>query len=72
MEKLNFKLNSDNLENLENFSKILNKDISKIMNEALEEYFINAQKKLLKKNLEDENAMTNLDFDEFWNDVEID
>ncbi|QOY54747.1 hypothetical protein HUE87_00410 [Candidatus Sulfurimonas marisnigri] len=72
MEKLNFKLSSDNIENLENFSSILNKDTSTIMNEALEEYFINAQKKLLEKSIEDDNAMTNLDYDEFWDDVEID
>lgn len=71
MNKLNFNLNSDNLENLENFSSILNKDINDIMNEALEEYFINAQKKLLEKNLDDENAMTNLNYYEFWDDVEI-
>ncbi|QOY52190.1 hypothetical protein [Candidatus Sulfurimonas baltica] len=71
MKKLNFNLNGDNIENLENFSKILDKDVSEIMNEALEEYFINVQKKLFEKNLDDENAMTNLDFDEFWDDVEI-
>lgn len=71
MENRNFTLTSDNLENLQNFSEILNKDISTIMNEALEDYFNNAQKQLLEKNLEDENAMTNLDFNEFWDDVDI-
>ncbi len=71
MEKLELTLSGDNLENLENFSIILKKDMSTMINEALEEYFIQAQKKLLEKNLEDENAMTNLDFDEFWEDVEI-
>ena len=71
MENRNFTLTSDNLENLENFGKILDKDISTMMNEALEDYFANAQKKMLEKNLEDENAQTNLDFNEFWDDVEI-
>jgi len=71
MEKRNFTLNSDNLDNLESFSEILKKDISTMMNEALENYFEKEQKKLLEKNLEDENAMTNLDFDEFWDDVDI-
>jgi hypothetical protein len=71
MEKLNFKLNSDNLENLKNFQDILQKDMNNIINEALKEYFEKEQKKLLEKNLENENAMTNLDYDEFWNDVEI-
>jgi len=71
MEKQNFILNSDNLQNLENFSEILKKDYSSMMNEALEQYFLNAQKALLEKDVADQNALTNLDFDEFWDDVEI-
>ena len=71
MENKNFTLNSDNLENLKNFCEILKKDYSTMMNEALEDYFIAAQKQLLEKNLDDENALTNLDFEEFWDDVEI-
>ena len=71
MNDRNFTLTQDNLENLQNFSKILEKDTSTIINEALEDYFINAQKKLLEKNLEDENSMTNLDFNEFWDDVDL-
>ena len=71
MENKNFILNSDNLENLQNFSTILKKDYSTMMNEALEDYFIAAQKQMLEKNLGDENALTNLDFDEFWDDVDI-
>lgn len=71
MYSLNFTLKPENLENLKNFSEVLKKDTSTIMNEALEEYFINAQKKLLEKEIADENAMTNLDFDEFWDDVDI-
>ena len=71
MEKQNFILTSDNLENLANFSEILKKDYSNMMNEALEEYFQNAQKALLEKNLADQNALTNLDFDEFWDDMDI-
>ncbi|MDF1878622.1 hypothetical protein JHD46_03100 [Sulfurimonas sp. SAG-AH-194-C20] len=68
---MNISINQDNYENLENFKKILKKDESSIINEALEVYF-NAQNKiLLEKNLDNENAMTNLDFDEFWDDVEI-
>ncbi len=71
MEKQNFILTSDNLENLANFSEILKKDYSAMMNEALEQYFQNVQKALLEKNLADQNTLTNLDFDEFWDDVEI-
>jgi len=59
------------MQNLEAFSELKKCDISTLINEALEEYFANEQKKLLEKNLADENAMTNLDFNEFWDDVEI-
>ncbi|HFB53915.1 MAG TPA: hypothetical protein ENJ67_04990 [Sulfurimonas autotrophica] len=65
-------INEYNMQNLEAFSELKKKDISTLINEALEEYFVNEEKKLLEKNLADENAMTNLDFDEFWDDVEID
>ena len=71
MNDINFTLSSDTIENLQTFSKILNKDHNTILNEALEQYFDNEQQKLLEKNLEDENAMTNLDFNEFWDDVDI-
>jgi hypothetical protein len=68
---IKFSLNSDTIENLETFSKILKKDINTILNEALDDYFTQAQKMLLEKNMSDENALTNLDFDEFWEDVDI-
>ncbi|WP_297433036.1 hypothetical protein [Sulfurimonas sp.] len=65
-------INDYNMQNLEAFSELKKTDISTLINDALEEYFANEQKKLLEKNLADENAMTNLDFNEFWDDVEID
>lgn len=71
MQNRNFTLSSDNLENLENFGTILKKDTSTIINEALEKYFLEAEKQLLEKNIADENTMTSLDFNEFWDDVEI-
>jgi len=70
-ESIRLHINDDNISNLETFSKILKKDYNTILNEALEIYFENAQKALLEKNLADENAMTNLDFDEFWDGVEL-
>ncbi|SFV58737.1 hypothetical protein MNB_SM-6-749 [hydrothermal vent metagenome] len=69
---MEIKINDYNMQNLEAFSELKKKDISTLINEALEEYFINEEKKLLEKNLADENAMTNLDYDEFWSGVEID
>jgi len=71
MNKQHFTLSSDNLQNLTNFSEILKKDMSSMINEALEDYFVKEQKRLLEKSVEDENTMTNLGFNEFWDDVEI-
>jgi len=64
-------INADNYENLLNFQEILKKDSTTIINEALERYFIEEQKKLLEKSIADENAMTNLSYDEFWGDMEL-
>ena len=71
MNDIRFELKSDTIESLINFSEILKKDINTILEEALEEYFVSAQEKLLEKSISDENAMTNLDFDEFWDGVDI-
>jgi len=62
---IQFKLNSQTIENINLFSKILKKDHSTILNEALEQYFEFQQQKLVEKNQKDENALTNLDYDEF-------
>lgn len=71
MNNIHLEITSDNMQNIETFSQILHKDINTILNEALEEYFQNTQKKLMEKNLNDENAMTNLDYDEFWDGVDL-
>ena len=59
------------IQEIDLYAKILNKNHNQIIKEALEEYFYNQQQKLLTKDIADENAMTNLNFDEFWDDVEI-
>ncbi len=68
--KIEFKQNT--VENLQAFSEILKKDINTMLEEALEQYFESEQQKLMEKNQNDESAMTNLDFNEFWDDVDID
>ena len=68
---MNISINAENYENLTIFKEILKKDESTMINEALELYFQEEQKKLLEKNIADENAMTNLSYDEFWEDVEL-
>ncbi|SFV52351.1 hypothetical protein MNB_SV-9-1040 [hydrothermal vent metagenome] len=59
------------IENLEIYSKILNKDINLMINEALSQYFENEEKRMLEKSIENDNIMTNLDYDEFWDGVDI-
>ncbi len=70
-ETINFTLKPGTIENLQAYSEILDKEISTVMEEALEAYFAETQKRLLDKNTADENAMTNLDYDEFWDGVEL-
>ena len=67
--KIEFKQST--VENLQAFSEILKKDINMMLEEALEQYFENEQQKLMEKNINDENAMTNLDYDEFWDGLDI-
>ena len=68
---MKFELNKGVVDDLELFCQLLKKDHNTILNEALKQYFENEQKKLLEKNIHDESAMTNLDFDEFWDGVEL-
>ena len=63
----NFELTDENLENLEAFKSVLNKDENTIVNEALKLYFTDEAEKL--QALKD--SQTNLSFDEFWDDVDI-
>ena len=70
-QHIKLELKQTTVENLKSFSEILHKDINMMLEEALEEYFESQQQKLMEKNLFDENAMTNLDFDEFWDDLDI-
>ena len=70
-KEIKLELKHDKLENLEIYSEILKKDINTMLDEALELYFKVENEKLLSKNENDENAMTNLDFDEFWEGVDL-
>jgi len=69
---LDFRLKADTIENLKAFSDLLKKDVSWVLEQALDEYFVKVQKELLEKNMADENAMTNLDYDEFWDGMDFD
>ena len=67
MKNIKLELKMDKIENLELYSKLLNKDINTILDEALEQYFVSENEKLIAK---EQNA-TNLSYDEFWSGVDI-
>ncbi len=68
---IHFTLKPDMIENLQVYAEMLDKDVSTLMEEALDAYFTEVQKHFLEKNIADENALTNLDYDEFWEGVEV-
>jgi len=72
MNTLHFELKQDTVDNLQAFSELLKKDVNQMLEEALEQYFESEQKKLIEKGIEEDATMTNLDYDEFWSDMEID
>ena len=72
MNNIKFELKANVVDELQAFSQILKKSTNEILNEALENYFFAQQEKLNKKNQDDENALTNLDYDEFWDDLDFD
>ncbi len=72
MENIHFELKQLTVENLQAFSELLKKDVNTMLEEALEQYFENEQKKLIEKGIEEDATMTNLDYDEFWDDVDLD
>ena len=67
--KITFKQST--IDDLVGFSEILNKDVNIIIEEALELYFENEQKKLIEKGIDADASMTNLDYDEFWDGLDI-
>ena len=66
-KSIKIEIKEDKLEGLEYYAKLLNKDINTMLDEALSQYFVSENEKLIAK----EQNMTNLDFDEFWDGVEL-
>lgn len=66
-----FVLDTDTVERLHAFGEILEKDSNTMLNEALQLYFDTREKMLLEKRLSEKDSMTNLDFNEFWDDVDV-
>ena len=67
----NIILTDDNEYNLKLFSELLKEDASTLVNRALEDFFVAEQKRAVEKDVENENALTNLSYDEFWDDLDI-
>lgn len=70
-DTFNIELKQDTVDNLLAFSELLHKDINKMLEEALEQYFDSEQQKLINKGIEEDSTMTNLDYDEFWDGLDI-
>ena len=72
MEKnIKFELKQDTVDNLLAFGEMLGKDVNTILEEALQRYFEEEQQKLIEKGIEEDASMTNLDYDEFWDGLDI-
>lgn len=71
-DTLEIEFKQTTVDNLTLYSEMLGKDVNTMLEEALEQYFDAEQKKLMEKNISDDNAMTNLDYDDFWDGVDLD
>jgi len=70
-DKIDISFSQSTIDDLVAFSKILNKDIDTMVQEAIEDYLVKQQQKMMEQSLYDDNAMTNLDYDEFWDGMDI-
>lgn len=66
MDALKITIDSKTAEQLSYYSQLLHKDATTMVHEALEFYFVEEEKKL-----SEQDPMTNLSFDEFWDDMDI-
>jgi len=68
---IKIELNSHIVQDLQVYSEILEKTPSEIINTALKDYFEKEQEKLDADTLEMDGGMTKMDFNEFWDGVDI-
>ena len=62
-----FTLDEKTTEKLTAFGELLDKDAFTMINEALEQYFEAKEEEMASK-----DPMTNLSYDEFWDDLDLD
>ena len=70
-DTININFKQSTIDDLLGFSEILKKDVNVMIEEALEQYFENEQKKLIEKGIDEDASMTNLDYDEVWDGLDI-
>ena len=70
-DSLHFTLDAKTIEALKEYSELLKRSTDVIIKEALEDYFAKVEKELLEKAMADENTITTLSYDEFWDGVDI-
>lgn len=70
-EEIKFVLDPGTVEALQTYSALLKKEPSTIINEALQQYFEAAEKQLLEGAMAERDPMTDLDYDEFWDGVDL-
>lgn len=63
---INFVPDAQTAEKLAAFGELLKKDAATMINEALERYFEAKEEEMAQK-----DPMTDLSFDEFWDDVDF-
>ncbi len=64
-------LNEQTANKLQAYAELLEKSPSSILNEALENYFLEADKAIVEKSMHQQDPDTDISFDEFWDDVDI-
>ena len=62
-----FTLNDETTTKLASYGELLNKDKMTMVYEALEQYFEAKDEEFAQK-----DPMTNLSYDEFWDDIDLD
>lgn len=66
MNTMHIAIDEKTVERLEYYAQLLHKDAATMVHEALELYFVEEEKKL-----SEQDPMTNLSFDEFWDGVDL-
>lgn len=66
-----FELSIEMMDKIEAYGELLEKDASTMLEEALNQYFMDEEKRLLEKRLSEKDPDTDIGFDEFWDGVDI-